>query len=86
MDKRVQSYMGYDPGNGSDIVIEQAPPAARNGSIEYHDFGEGKSHKVRVMDIRRHRRSTVALELRAMLSISCNMPVSGALTGRCSYW
>ena len=61
MDKRVQSYMGHDPGNGSDIVIDQAPPAARNGSIEYYDFGEGKSHKVRVMDIRRHRRGLALL-------------------------
>lgn len=56
MDMRVQSYMGYDPGNGSDILIDQAPPAAGNGSIEYYDFGDGKRHRVRVMDIRRHRR------------------------------
>ena len=67
MEKRVHSYMGYDPGNGSDIVIDQAPPAAGNGSIEYFDFGEGKSHRVRVMDIRRHH---YGLELRVAVNDS----------------
>jgi hypothetical protein len=42
-------------------VIDPSQPDAGNGSFEYFDVGEGKSHWARLVDIRQHR---VGLALR----------------------
>lgn len=57
----MNNFHGYDWDSGSDIVIDLAQPHVSNGSFEYFDFSEGKSLRVRLLDIRQHR---VGLALR----------------------
>lgn len=57
----MKNFHGYDWDSGSDIVIDPSQPDAGNGSFEYFDVGEGKSHWARLVDIRQHR---VGLALR----------------------
>ena len=54
-------FHGYDWDSGSNIMIDPSQPGASNGSFEYFDFGEGKSLRVRLVDIRQPR---VGLALR----------------------
>ncbi|NCF17766.1 MAG: hypothetical protein GWP63_05945 [Haliea sp.] len=51
----MKNFHGYDWDSGSDIVIDPSQPDASNSSFEYFDFGDGKSHRVRLEDIRQHR-------------------------------
>ena len=46
----MKNFHGYDWDGGSDIMIEKSQPHLSDGSFQYIDLGEGRSHRVHLVD------------------------------------
>ena len=51
----MKNFHGYDWDSGSDIMIDKSQPNLSDGSFQYIDLGEGRSHRVHLVDLRKHK-------------------------------